>query len=118
MDNLLYDRIKELCREHNISISKLESMLEFGNSSIKKWGKTVSPSIDKIIKVAAYFGVSVDYLLGKTDIKCSASDILDDNDIISFQRARQKMTEKDKQKMMQMLKISFDYAFNDEEDND
>lgn len=117
MDNLLYDRIKELCREHSISISKLESMLEFGNSSIKKWGKTTSPSIDKIIKVAAYFGVSVDYLLGKTDIKSSASDILDDSDIISFQRARQKMTEKDKQKMMQMLRISFDYAF-DEEDND
>lgn len=118
MDSILYDRIKELCQEHNISISKLESTLEFGNSSIKKWGKTTSPSIDKIIKVATYFGVSVDYLLGKTDIRNSVSDILDDNDIISFQRARQKMTEKDKQKMMQMLRISFDYAFNNEEDND
>ncbi len=116
MESILYQRIKALCDKKGISISKLESELGFGNSSIKKWEKTSSPSIDKIIKVASYFDVSVDFLLGRTDIEGSISEVLGDEDIISFQRARQKMTKRDKERMMQMLKIGFDYAFSDEED--
>ena len=117
MQETLYERIKKLRKQKGVTIAKLESELGFGNASIKKWERISSPSVDKIIKVASYFGVTVDYLLGRTDIKSSALEILQDDDVISFQRARQKMPEKDKNKMMQMLKISFDYAFSDEEDN-
>lgn len=115
METVLYQRIKELCIEKGISVNKLESDLGVGLSSIQKWKSTHSPSVDKIIKVATYFDVSVDYLLGRTDIKGSASELLGDNDIISFQRARQKMSQQDRERMMRMLKVGFDYAF--EEDN-
>lgn len=54
--------------------------------------------------------------MGRTDIESSMSEIIGDEDIISFQRARQKMTPKDREKMMQMLKLGFEYAFSDEED--
>lgn len=111
MESILYQRIKELCSQAGITISKLESELGFGNSSIKKWKEATSPSVDKIVKVANYFEVSVDYLLGMTDIADSTSNIINDEDIISFQRARQKMTPKDRERMMQMLRIGFDYAF-------
>lgn len=116
MESVLYQRIKALCEKRGISISKLESELGFGNSSIKKWERVSSPSIDKIIKVASYFDVSVDYLLGRTDIEGSISEVIGDEDIISFQRARQKMTQKDKDRMMQMLKLGFEYAFSDQEE--
>ena len=43
-------------------ISHLEKELDFSNGSISKWERT-SPSIDKVKKVADYFGVSTDYLL-------------------------------------------------------
>ena len=115
MGNALYERIKFLCKKHNITISQLESYLGFGSSSIKKWEKTSSPSVDKIVKVANYFNVTLDYLMGRTDIENSISDILGDDDIISFQRARMKMTQKDKDKSMQMLKLGFEYAFSEEE---
>lgn len=118
MESVLYQRIKALCEKRGISISKLESELGFGNSSIKKWERVSSPSIDKIIKVASYFDVSVDYLLGRTDIEGSISEVIGDEDIISFQRARQKMTQKDKDRMMQMLKLGFEYAFSDQEEGD
>ena len=117
MENILYKRIKDLCIKHQITITKLESDLGFGNSSIKKWEKVSSPSVDKIVKVAEYFGVSTDYLLGRSDIEGSISDIMDDYDIISFQRARQKMTTHDKEKMMQMLKLGFEYAFADQQED-
>ena len=115
METILYQRIKELCAERGISINKLEVDLGVGLSSIQKWKSTSSPSVEKVIKVATYFDVSVDYLLGRTDIKGSASELLGDDDIISFQRARQKMSPQDRERMMRMLKAGFDYAF--EEDN-
>lgn len=113
MDSVLYQRVKTLCERNGISISKLENELGFGNASIKKWAGASSPSVDKIMKVATYFDVSIDYLLGRTDIEGSISEIIGDEDIISFQRARQKMSKKDKDKMMQMLKLGFEYAFSD-----
>ncbi len=118
MESMLYQRIKALCERNEISIAKLESELGFGNASIKKWGRVSSPSVDKIIKVAGYFDVSVDYLLGRTDIEGSISEVIGDEDIISFQRARQKMTPKDRERMMQMLKLGFEYAFSDQEGDD
>ena len=117
MESILYLRIKELCSKKGITISKLESDLGFGNASIKKWERVSSPSVDKIVKVASYFDVSVDYLLGRTDIIGSVSEIIGDEDIISFQRARQKMTPKDRERMMQMLKLGFEYAFREDNEN-
>ena len=114
MEDGLYKRIKLLCAKRGITISKLETDLNFGNGSIKKWEKTSSPSINKIIKLASYFNVSADYLLGQTDIELSMSEIIGDEDIISFQRAREKMSDADKKRMMQMLRLGFEYAFRED----
>lgn len=63
----LKDRIKKLAEAKGIGgIPKLESELGFGNGTIVKWDKS-SPSADKLNKVADYFGVSVDYLLGRSE---------------------------------------------------
>lgn len=59
----LYEKIKELAAQKNISISRLEEELGFANASLKRW-KTSNPGADKLAKVARYFNVSVDYLLG------------------------------------------------------
>lgn len=58
------DNIAErIARLSPISIAKLEQELGFANATIRKWAKS-SPSADKLLKVADYLGVSVDYLLG------------------------------------------------------
>ena len=107
----LYNRIKNLCVKNNMTISKLESDLGFGNSSIQKWSRGASPSVDKVKKVADYFNVSTDYLLERTDIEATVSDVINDECIISIQRARQNMTPQDKDKMMKMLEVGFDHVF-------
>lgn len=66
----ILDRIKKLCSSKNISVGDLEKELEFSNGSIYKWNKT-TPGADKVEKVADYFNVSVDYLLGRTAFKNS-----------------------------------------------
>ena len=70
--------------------------------------------VDKIKVIARYFGVTVDYILGLTDIPTPADELIGDDDIISIQRARSKMVGGDRQKMMQMLRIGFEYAFKDD----
>lgn len=59
----IVDRIKVLCAMKKISISDLEEVLGFSKGSIYKWDKS-SPSFDKVIKVAKYFEVTLDYLAG------------------------------------------------------
>jgi len=58
----LLENIQYLCKDHNISVPKLEKELGLGNGSIYKWGSS-SPTVDKLQKVADYFKVSTEYLL-------------------------------------------------------
>jgi len=46
--------------------AELERKLNFSHGSLRNWNKSI-PSGDKIQKVADYFDVSTDYLLGRSD---------------------------------------------------
>lgn len=72
------ERIKALCVERDLNLPKLEEALGFGNSTISKWDKS-SPSLDKVIKVADFFDVSVDFLAGRETKKLAADD---DNELL------------------------------------
>lgn len=115
MASILYTRIEELCEAREISITRLEKECGFSNATIKKWKDTSIPGIDKVQKIARYFNVTTDYLLGITDIPTPADELLGDNDIVALQRAKSKMSPVDRERMMQMLKIAFDYAFRDDD---
>lgn len=63
----IYERIKELARVKKISIRELEKQLGFSNGTIRNWiNSTNSQSLEK---VANYFNVSTDYLLGRSEKK-------------------------------------------------
>jgi transcriptional regulator with XRE-family HTH domain len=62
----IVENIKSACITKGISIPKLEKELGFGRGSIYNWEKS-SPSIDKIEKVANYFRVSIDEIVGRGD---------------------------------------------------
>lgn len=62
----IYEKVLMLCEKNNIDKTTLEKKCGFSQNSINKWKKS-APSIDKIIKVAKFFNVSTDYLLGLTD---------------------------------------------------
>lgn len=114
MASILYERIEKLCELNNISITRLEKECGFSNATIKKWKDTSIPGIDKVQKIAQFFHVTTDYLMGITDIPTTADELLNDMDIVALQRAKSKMSPVDRERMMQMLKIAFDYAFQDD----
>lgn len=51
-----------LCKQHKVTVTELERLLEFGNGTIHKWEKG-QPNIESIKKVAEYFRVTVDFLI-------------------------------------------------------
>lgn len=67
----LYNRIEELCKENNESITTMckESGTSRASLSDLKMGRNQSLSAETLSKIAIHFGVSVDYLLGKDNKK-------------------------------------------------
>ncbi len=63
---MIFNNIKKLCEENGLSISGLEKALGFGNATIRGW-ETSSPTVEKLKKVADYFGVSIESLISKEE---------------------------------------------------
>ena len=100
----LRDVIKDLAVKKKISVAELERTLGFGNGSISKWNKQ-SPSVDKLNKVADYFDVSGDYLLGRTNTRSKKDNskvALDDNDIIMTWRG-QPLSDEDREMIKRIM---------------
>ena len=78
-----YEIIKDLAKEKGISIRQLEINFGYSNGYIGSW-KRQTPNSNELSRLADYFDVSVDYLLGRTDEK--KSDDLDDvlDNVMSF----------------------------------
>ena len=62
------ERLKQLRTEKNIGQNALAEALGISNASISYWetGKQI-PSSEAVFKLAQFFGVSADYLLGLKD---------------------------------------------------
>ena len=64
---MLYDNVKILCAEKNISVGQLEKELGFSNGSICKWNEN-EPGIRKVQKVADYLHVPIEKLLEEPNL--------------------------------------------------
>ncbi len=72
----LYDRIISLCKEKGVSGSRVCLDLGLSKSTLSdiKAGRKKGISTDTAAKFAAYFGVSVGYLLGKEEKEKAPTD--------------------------------------------
>lgn len=61
------DKLKQLRKSHKINQVKLAEILGTSQATITFWetGKRV-PDVEMLCKIADYFGVTTDYLLGRT----------------------------------------------------
>lgn len=70
-----FDRIEYLLRTNGMSQSDLSKATGISTGLISQWKKrTQNPSISKLAVVADYFGVTVDYLLGKEEKPAATED--------------------------------------------
>ncbi|MDF2876693.1 MAG: helix-turn-helix domain protein [Sporomusa sp.] len=62
-------RLSLLLQQHNISKQTLGTAIGVSRPAISQFASGANlPSIDKLVALAEYFNVSVDYLIGLSDI--------------------------------------------------
>ena len=72
-----YERIELLCAEKGISADRLCKELGLSNATATKWRKGAEPRNATKKAVADYFGVSLEYVSGQTDVKEKAPTVKD-----------------------------------------
>lgn len=61
-------RLRELRAEKNISQRKMAETFSVSQGTYNNWEQgNTQPSIEQLIELARFFGVSVDYLIGNSD---------------------------------------------------
>lgn len=62
----MYSILETLCNERGTTITKLCTQITGSSGNLSTWKKGYMRS-DYLVKIADYFNVSVDYLLGRTE---------------------------------------------------
>lgn len=71
------DKLKELRKKNNISQEKLGEYLNVTSTAIYSWEiNRTQPSIENIIRIADFFNVTTDYLLGFNQEDCHKTERL------------------------------------------
>lgn len=63
---LTYETIKKLCKDNGVTVTGLEKELGFARGSLCKVN-TSKPSMEKVQKIAEYFNVSIERLMGNEE---------------------------------------------------
>lgn len=67
---MFHIRMKELRLSHNLNQVEMAKKLCVTKQTISNWeNNNILPSIEMLTKIADYFNVSTDYLLGREQIK-------------------------------------------------
>lgn len=81
MASTFFERYSELCKSCGQTPNSVAKVVGASSGSVTAWKNGTEPRNSTIIKIASYFGVSVEYLLGKenTPAKASKRSISDDD---------------------------------------
>ena len=65
-----HSRLKELADERKVNFGQISQQMQFPRTYFYEWQKEKTlPSLDYLYEIAEYFDVSIDYLLGRTNIR-------------------------------------------------
>lgn len=68
-------RLKKLREQKKLNQTELANLLEVSNGSISKWERgDRQPDYETLEKIADIFNVTIDYLLGRSDVKYKSDD--------------------------------------------
>lgn len=111
-----FEKIKSLAKKQGISLNTLEERVGLGKNYIYSLKNKKTPSAEHIAKIADYFNVSTDYLLGRTDNPAISSDLVTtaDGRVVDLSNLRERivlfdgkpLSDNDVDKIAQIIKLS------------
>lgn len=60
---MFYERLQDLCKKRNISVSRMLQDLELSTGNTGNWKKGQLPKGDALVKIAEYLDTSIDYIV-------------------------------------------------------
>jgi len=99
---LFYEKLKKLCFERGISVSKMAVDLKISTTTVTGWKRGAKPQPAQVKKIVEYFDISTDELLYETPAVVSPTELPDDKStdlmglIISQQEAIRNLSESSK----------------------
>jgi transcriptional regulator with XRE-family HTH domain len=110
------NRIKQLREENKWTQLELSQKIDCAMSSIAMYEKEErKPSLEVLVKLSEAFNCSIDYILCKSDIRNQQQSEIPEVRVI--ERGAKKMSQKDRERMVNMIKLAFEEAFNEDSDN-
>ncbi len=79
---MFFQRLDQLLREKQITRKKFSEDIEISKNQVKRWESGTIPNKSTINVIANYFGVTVEYLLGKTESLNEQKPTIEKNAII------------------------------------
>lgn len=114
---IMAKNIKRLMEERGVDRNQICTDLKFKYTTFTDWvNANTYPRIDKIELMANYFHVSKADLVEEYNPLSKNEVVINDSDLAIIQRERNKMSDKEKSKLMNILKANFD-EYNWEEDD-
>lgn len=80
IDMTVFERIKFLARKQGKSLNQVEDELGLSKNVLYRMKNSDNPTKERLLVLADYFDVSVDYLLGRTDDPHFSPATVDDED--------------------------------------
>ena len=104
----MYEIFEKLLMERGVTAYKVAKATGISTGSMTDWkiGRS-APKVDKLQKIADYFGVSVDYLLGnepKEKTPAEADVTFDDFTYAMYGEAKE-LTDEDKNMLLEMARM-------------
>jgi len=111
-------RFEKLRKNRNLSQQQVADMLGTTQQAYSNYEKGKREAdYETLAKLADCFGTTTDYLIGVTDDpappnkKTEPPSSSSDHDIVTIQRLHSKLSPKDKEKFMKLLRIQFEEDF-------
>jgi len=113
MKDIFPGRFQELIRQNNVKVADMAKELGISKKSLYNFMKgIIFPSTDTISKIADYFGVSTDYLLGRVDEPTEIIFMQEEepfkDEVLFIRRAYQKMDDMERRIIQNLVKSIID----------
>lgn len=97
------DRLKKLRDENNVSQFDLSNYLGISQQALSKWeNEKTEPDNESLVKIANYFNVSTDYLLGNSESKQIEKPYDNDLEKVLFSKAKD-LSDSDKKAVLGII---------------
>ena len=103
---MIGDRIHDLRLSRNMSQTELAKSLHVSQQVITKWeNNRTEPSSNVLASIADYFGVSADYLLGKTNEKVPNDQLSKNQKLVAYS-IDPDISDEERNDIIEMVKIA------------